>query len=322
MKKSDDNRGLSPVMKKRLSRILTILFVLIIIGLVFALCRLIPKLREYQASDRAFSVISDHAIKAYDSADAVVETEASEEPVDLTDAISIDWESFGGTDIVAWIQCKDISYPVMQCEDNEYFLHHLPDGSYNTGGSIFLLAENNPLFTDQNSVIYGHNQANGSMFGKLKHYASQDFADSVFYVYLPDGTRHTYRFFSINSVYQDSKAYTWSFSSDSSFLEWQDWMLSNSLIDTGFKSDASGKFVCLSTCNGSAGTTQRLVVCGREERVDKLQSPASWYESYMEKYQAERSVWNNRSRDLLTGLSVVQEENRNSLWNQRLGREG
>lgn len=318
MKKPRERKPLTPQAKKRLSRILTGCVVAIVAVLVFALSQLIPKLQDYQASDQAFSELADHAITAYDPAEQVTEpAEEDSDPPDLTDAMAIDWEAFGGTDIVAWVQCKDISYPVMQGDDNAYYLHHLPDGEYNTGGSIFLLAENNPLFTDQNSIVYGHNRANGSMFGKLKRYANQDSAESVFYIYLPDGTRHTYRFFSVNTVYQDSKAYTWSFSSDASFVDWQNWMLSNSLVDTGESADAAGKFVCLSTCNGSSGTTQRLVICGREERVDTLQEPASWYASYMEQYQAERSAWVDRAGSLSSGLTALQQQNRETLWQER-----
>ena len=154
MKKPRERKPLTPQAKKRLSRILTGCVVAIVAVLVFALSQLIPKLQDYQASDQAFSELADHAITAYDPAEQVMEpAEEDSDPPDLTDAMAIYWEAFGGTDIVAWVQCKDISYPVMQGDDNAYYLHHLPDGEYNTGGSIFLLAENNQLSTHHNTLV-------------------------------------------------------------------------------------------------------------------------------------------------------------------------
>mgnify|MGYP002465836722 CR=1 FL=1 len=61
----------------------------------------------------------------------------------------------------------DISYPVVQGKDNAYYLHHLFSGESNINGSIFVDCHNQPDFTDQNTIVYGHNMKNGSMFGTL-----------------------------------------------------------------------------------------------------------------------------------------------------------
>ena len=60
----------------------------------------------------------------------------------------------------------NISYPIMQGEDNNYYLKHLPNGDSNKIGSIFIDYRNNE-FNDQNTIIYGHNFNNGTMFIKL-----------------------------------------------------------------------------------------------------------------------------------------------------------
>ena len=54
-----------------------------------------------------------------------------------------------------------------------------------------------------------------------------------------------------------------------------------------------------------------------EERVDMLQEPASWYASYMEQYQAERSAWVDRAGSLSSGLTALQQQNRETLWQER-----
>lgn len=60
-------------------------------------------------------------------------------------------------DIVAWIYVPDcdISFPVMQTKDNQFYLNHTVSKEYNDRGSIFLDANANAQFQDDNSIIYG-----------------------------------------------------------------------------------------------------------------------------------------------------------------------
>ena len=76
---------------------------------------------------------------------------------------------------VVWLQIPDTSvdYPVMLGADNQFYLNHLPDGSKNALGSLFLDYRTNE---DSNHlIIYGHNGSGGKMFGLLKRYESQDY---------------------------------------------------------------------------------------------------------------------------------------------------
>ena len=72
-------------------------------------------------------------------------------------------------DIVGWIYCEGtpISYPVVQSGDNQYYLHRLINGEYNIAGSIFMDYRNNAELEDNNTIIYGHNMKNNTMFGYL-----------------------------------------------------------------------------------------------------------------------------------------------------------
>ena len=83
-------------------------------------------------------------------------------------------------DIVAWIvqDGTKINYPVMQAEDNEYYLDHLYNGKSNKDGSIFLDCGNSAEFIDANNYIYGHNTKSGDMFGILAKYKSQEYYDA------------------------------------------------------------------------------------------------------------------------------------------------
>ncbi len=80
-------------------------------------------------------------------------------------------------DVVAWIRSEGtpLNYPIVQGRDNDFYLSHLPDGSKNGLGSIFMDFRSQAVFTDPNTLIYGHETKSGSMFGSLKQYRDPQF---------------------------------------------------------------------------------------------------------------------------------------------------
>ena len=91
-----------------------------------------------------------------------------------------------GKDIVAWLYCEDtpINYPIVQGEDNEFYVEHLPDGTHNGFGTLFLDFINEPDFSDFNSIIYGHNMLDDSMFGVVTEYNEQTYFEDHPLMYL------------------------------------------------------------------------------------------------------------------------------------------
>jgi len=71
--------------------------------------------------------------------------------------------------IVGWIEVPDtsISYPIVQGDDNTWYLYHTISGQSNPSGAIFLDYRNSYKFDDGHSLIYGHNMRDGSMFAGL-----------------------------------------------------------------------------------------------------------------------------------------------------------
>jgi len=89
-------------------------------------------------------------------------------------------------DAVAWLYCPDtlIDYPVMKADDYAYYLSHLPDGTPNANGSLFVDFNNTPDFSDSLTIIYGHNMKSKMMFGSLAQYKSQEYYDEHPCMYL------------------------------------------------------------------------------------------------------------------------------------------
>lgn len=79
-------------------------------------------------------------------------------------------------DTAGWLTVEGtkIDYPVMQCEDDEYYLHHDFDGKDSKYGCLYV-RERADLENGTNFVIYGHNMRDGSMFGELDLYLEEEF---------------------------------------------------------------------------------------------------------------------------------------------------
>lgn len=88
-------------------------------------------------------------------------------------------------DLIGWIYLADseIDYPVVQGSDNQYYLHHAPDGSANQVGSIFLHSSCASDFSDRQNILYGHNMTSG-MFGDIRSFKQRDAFDRHRYGWL------------------------------------------------------------------------------------------------------------------------------------------
>lgn len=112
------------------------------------------------------------------------------EPVEVA-PIQVDFEELWlyYPDVTAWLYCPgtNINYPVVQTDNNQYYMHRLPSGEESAGGSLFVDCTNAWDFSDANTVIYGHDMQDGTMFGYLHNFDSQSYYENhpVFYLLTP-----------------------------------------------------------------------------------------------------------------------------------------
>lgn len=183
-------------------------------------------------------------------------------PIDFTQLLSVN------SDIVGWLRIRalDISYPVVQGKDNDYYLHRTFEKTDNFAGCLFVNSYNMGDFTDQNTIIYGHNMKNGSMFGKLKNFSDPEvFKKSrYFWIFMPDFI-YQYRIFSASVVDKTGLTYQISFTDDE-FDQFISRAYSNSVVDNqGVTVTKEDRIVTLSTCTGDDST--RFVVMGKLAQI-------------------------------------------------------
>ena len=80
-------------------------------------------------------------------------------------------------DIIGWIEIENtiINYPVLQCEDNNFYMTHNYKKEYSAEGSIFLDKDYNWELPSSNLLLYGHNNKNKTMFAELLNYKEESY---------------------------------------------------------------------------------------------------------------------------------------------------
>lgn len=162
-----------------------------------------------------------------------------------------------------------VNYPVVQAEDNEYYLRRSFEGDYLRAGCLFMDCEASEDFTDRNAFIFGHNMRDGSMFGRFKELTEDTTIcdqNPYFYIYTED-TVYTYEIFAYYQVKEDSERYM-TFTSDSSYDYYVKWAKDNSLYEKDMDLSERNNIMTLSTCYGTSGSDKRLLVHGALIRTE------------------------------------------------------
>lgn len=176
----------------------------------------------------------------------------------------IDWKSLRqvNADIVAWIKIPGtvVDYPVVKTTSNQTYLKKSFDGSKNACGTIFMNAYNRPDFSDFNTILYGHNMRNGSMFAVLNKYKDEAFYkehDEV-WIFTPFWERK-YQIISAHEATDGTETYAVEFGDR--YPEHLAKEVSETIYDTGTGYDVSLPMVTLSTCTGRGTLSRMVLIC-------------------------------------------------------------
>lgn len=168
--------------------------------------------------------------------------------------ITVDFEGLWEVteDVIGWIYCEGttINYPVLKGKDNNTYLRHAYDGSYSEAGCIFIEEKNRSGFADSNTIVYGHNMNDGSMFADLKKWAEEDFYKEhpVIWLLTPEQNYRIELFACyVTSGYSDT--YTIFTGPCSELDEYLKKCAEQSVYRTEVELDPKARYVVLSTCS-------------------------------------------------------------------------
>ena len=172
---------------------------------------------------------------------------------------------------VGWLYSEGtlINYPVVQSTDNEYYLKHLFNDQTNSAGAIFMDAMNNPDLSNVNTIIYGHNMKNGTMFTSLMNYSTQWYFEQhpVLY-YLTE--EHDYRIdvFTSYETKDGSEAFTINFDSEMTYSNYLESRRNLSQINAShIPVSTEDNIITLATC-GYNFSNSRYVVQGKVTQLN------------------------------------------------------
>ena len=163
--------------------------------------------------------------------------------------ISVDFSALQkeSKDIIGWlyIENSQINYPVVKSVDNEYYLHRLINGEYNVAGSIFMDYRNSSNLQDNNTIIYGHNMKNDTMFGTLQEYKNQEYYEEHknIYYFTPE-KNYIIELFTGFTVSADSDIYNLSTIDEKERKN----LIENSDFKADVELNENDKIITLSTC--------------------------------------------------------------------------
>ncbi len=170
-------------------------------------------------------------------------------------------------DTVAWVKVNNtnIDFPVVKAGDNNYYLKRNFDKEYNGAGWIF--ADFRNIFPDltRNTIVYGHNRRNGTMFGNLLYLLDEnwDFENENSYFYFAtEKASYKAEIFSVYMKNADElNLLAHEFANDAEFLTYVQSLKEQSVHDFNIDITKDDKIITLCTCDNT--NKNRIVVHGK-----------------------------------------------------------
>ena len=181
----------------------------------------------------------------------------------------INWDELHSQnqDIYAWIYVPgtNIDYPILQHpEERSYYLNHNIDGSEGYPGCIYTQNLNSKDWTDPNTVIYGHNMNDGSMFHDLHLFEDAVFFDETqyLYIYTPEGD-YVYEIFAAYPFANVDLLMCFDYSTPEALLVYFDGIWTNRSMTSHFRDSivlyGDSRIITMSTCIGGQPEMRYLV---------------------------------------------------------------
>lgn len=228
--------------KKYMAIILQLIFWLI---LIYSLIEIVKWYIDNKQNEEMMEEISN----------AITVVEAEEQVVEIEETYKIDFNALKkvNSDTVALLKVNgtEIEYPIVKTKNNEFYLKHSFDKTYNAAGWIFADYRNKLDGTDKNIVIYGHNRKNGTMFSSLRNILKKEWYNNPENLKIQLITENEEVFYEVFSIYQIEKETYYlqtDFNNDDEYLSFIKILKDRSIKNFGIKLTPENQILTLSTC--------------------------------------------------------------------------
>lgn len=255
--------------KGMLSTIFTVLVLSICVGgFCFSAYTLYGYYRTYKDGEKEYerlrTYIDEESESADSSANGDSDSTKKKKKTEKFSAPKVDFDELEdiNKDIIGWIKVQGtvINYPIVQGEDNTYYLKKTFEKKSNYSGAIFMDYLNASDFSSDNTILYGHNLKTGEMFGGLQKYKKKDYFKKHKYIWIvtPD-SKKKYEIFASYVTDERSEVYTLEFND----FEEMDSYFRLAKENSYFSSDSillqDDKILTLSTCVTDSDEERRVV---------------------------------------------------------------
>ena len=244
--------------------VLTVVLIAAICVFCYAGYNLFHIYTEYKKGTDEYNSITQMAVTERDPDGEAAGPEAGSE---LKAPMDIDFASLKSVnnDVVGWIYVEavpDINYPIVHGKDNETYLHRTYEKNYNFAGTIFVDYENKGDFSDCNTIVYGHNMKNGSMFACLNKFKKEEYYKEYKDVWLmtPYWERK-YQIVSAHPAKDGSDTYSIVYPDETTYETHLASEVNQTVYDTGNGYNLEMPMITLSTCTGRGRLDRFVLVC-------------------------------------------------------------
>ena len=237
--------------------------------LIFSAWKVYDIQRNYKIGQEVYADLTQYvSTPETPSDDEISGRDNWQEPTLQSEKLDVNWPKVDfemlsqiNPDIVGWIYIEntDINFPVVQTDNNNYYMKRLFDGTWNSSGSIFLDASASSDFSDRHSIIYGHNMKNGAMFASLMNYKDPAFYEEHPEILLLTPTcNYVIRIFSAHVASSDVNPWERDFD-NISFEDWLSAITAQSVSISENQPQSKDTIISLSTCSYEFNDARFLV---------------------------------------------------------------
>ena len=201
-----------------------------------------------------------------------------EQPTESTDYININYINVNldyyiskNNETVGWIQVNgtNINYPIVQHEDNNFYLEHDFYKRKTNNGWIFADYRDNFEYLNNNTIIYGHNLINRTMFGQVPYMLNKKWFNKKNNNYIKLSTKTTNSIWQIFSVYKTAPTTDYlqsNFNSIESYEKFLNTLKEKSIKNFEVELNYTDKIITLSTCDDTG--TKRVAVHAKLIKIE------------------------------------------------------